>query len=192
MNIAIVKKIKMTQLFDESGKQLPVTKVDVIPTKISDIRTAKKHGYRAIQLFATKENRKAEIKKEFRVVSDEKDLDFKKGQEFGIEKIKDSKKVSATGFTKGKGFQGSIKRHGFSRGPMSHGSHHKRKTGAIGQCVIPSKVFKGKKMPGRMGVKKITVKNLEVVKTDVDNNCIYLKGSLPGPSGSYLTLRGVS
>ncbi len=192
MNIAIVKKIKMTQLFDESGKQLPVTKVDVIPTKISDIRTAEKHGYQAIQLLATKENRKTEIKKEFRVVSDEKDLDFKKGQEFGIEKIKDSKKVSATGFTKGKGFQGSIKRHGFSRGPMSHGSHHKRKTGAIGQCVIPSKVFKGKKMPGRMGVKKITVKNLEVVKTDADSNCIYLKGSLPGPNGSYLTLRGVS
>lgn len=188
MNVAIVKKIKMTQLFDKLGKQLPVTKAEVIPTKVSRVRTNKDDGYKAIQLSNLEEDDR-KICREFRLISQKDDLEFKEGQEFNINRIKDVKKVSVTGFSKGKGFQGAIKRHGFSRGPMSHGSHHKRKTGAIGQCVIPSRVFKGKKMPGRMGGNKITVKNLEVVKIDENDNFIYLKGSLPGPNGSYLTIR---
>ncbi len=186
MKVGIVKKIEMSQLFSEKGKQIPVTLVKLIPTKVSRVRTNSKDGYQAVQLKAEGENR---ICKEFRLIGDSQDLDFKEGQEFNINNLKDIEKVNATGFSKGKGFQGAIKRHGFSRGPMSHGSHHKRKTGAIGQCVMPSRVFKGKKMPGRMAGGKVTVKNLEVVK--IEDNNIFLKGSLPGPNGSYLTLRGV-
>jgi large subunit ribosomal protein L3 len=187
MKIGIVKKIRMTQLFDEKGKQIPVTQVKCISTKVNDLRTEGKHGYRAIQLESDEES--SRFRKEFRILTDGEDLDIKKGDKFDIENIKDAGTVSACGFTKGKGFAGSIKRHGFSRGPMSHGSHHKRKTGAIGQCVMPGRVFKGKKMPGRMSSHRITVKNLEIVKQDGKN--LYLKGSLPGPKGSYLTLRGI-
>ena len=112
---------------------------------------------------------------------------YKKGQDLNMDEIIKDKQVSITGFSKGKGFQGAIKRHNFSRGPMSHGSHHKRKTGAIGQCEMPGRVFKGKKMPGHMGHTKITVKNLEVIKQE--DTKIYLKGGVPGPNGNYLAIR---
>jgi len=186
MKVGIVKKIKMSQLFDKKGKQIPVTQVELVPTEVNQIRTVNRDGYQAVQLKAEND---INLCREFRLIGDKEDLKFKKGQKFGVDRLKDVKIVNGTGFSKGKGFQGSIKRHSFSRGPMSHGSHHKRKTGAIGQCVIPSRVFKGKKMPGRMASSRVTIKNLRIVK--IEGNNIFIKGSLPGPNGSYLTLRGV-
>jgi large subunit ribosomal protein L3 len=182
MKIAIGKKVKMTQLFQDDGKQIPVTKIRIVPVEVSQIRTENKDGYEAVQLSSAN----GDNCQEFRVLSQDQ-LKLKVGDKLGLDEIKDAKKVSVTGFSKGKGFQGAIKRHGFSRGPMSHGGNHHRKTGAIGQCVMPSRVFKNKKMPGQMGNTKISIKNLEVVKSE--ENYLFLKGSVPGPNGNYITIR---
>lgn len=177
----------MSQQFRDSGQQVPVTKLKIIEAEISQLRKEKKDGYRAIQLKSKQPLNGPCL--EFRILTADQKQAYKVGEKFNINRLKGSKKVEAVGFSKGQGFQGPIKRHGFSRGPASHGSHHHRRTGAIGQCVIPSRVFKGKKMPGRMGRKKVTVKNLEIIKREAD--CLYLKGSLPGANGSYLAVKGM-
>ena len=183
----------MTQLFNESGEQIPTTMIKIESATVSQIREKEKDGYRAIQVAVGKGKRRSKkkvLKREFRIWTDQPEAKkFKVGDKLNDQLLTQAKSVDVTGFSKGHGFQGVIKRHNFSRGPMSHGSHHHRSTGAIGQCEMPSRVFKGKKMPGRMGGKRVTVKNLEFIKQDQD--VIYLKGGVPGPAGNFLALRGV-
>ena len=175
----------MIQLFDKKGRQMPATEIRVEPTRISQIRTKAVDGYQAIQLAVKKGK-----KQEFRILTNQSEAkELKKGQKLNREAFSEAKSLNVSGFSKGKGFQGVIKKYNFSRGPKSHGSHHYRRTGAIGQCAIPARVFKGKKMPGRMGNQKVTIKNLQVIKQEKDS--IYLKGGVPGPKGSFLALRGV-
>jgi large subunit ribosomal protein L3 len=193
MKVAIGRKLGMTQLFNELGEQIPATMIRIEPAVISQIRKKKKDGYRAIQVAVgggKKQGKERLYKKEFRIWTDQSEADkFKVGDKLAGQLLAPTQSVNVTGFSKGHGFQGVIKRHNFSRGPMSHGSRHHRSTGAIGQCEMPSRVFKGKKMPGRMGGGRVTIKNLKFVKQDQD--IIYLKGGVPGSNGNYLALRGV-
>ena len=193
----------MTQIFDEHGKVIPVTVIEAGPCVISQVKSVETDGYNAIQLGfgdvkESKVNKpikghfaKAKIApkkhlREFRVDSVE-------GVEVGTEVKADTfvagDKIDVQGTTKGKGFQGVIKRHGQSRGPMGHGSMYHRRPGSMGPTSTPGRVFKGKKLPGHMGRVTVTIQNLDVVKVDMDKNVILLKGSVPGAKGTILKLR---
>ena len=203
MKTIIGKKVGMTQIFDEQGKVIPVTVIEAGPCVISQVKSVETDGYNAIQLGfgdvkESKVNKpikghfaKAKIApkkhlREFRVDSVE-------GVEVGTEVKADTfvagDKIDVQGTTKGKGFQGVIKRHGQSRGPMGHGSMYHRRPGSMGPTSTPGRVFKGKKLPGHMGRVTVTIQNLDVVKVDMDKNVILLKGSVPGAKGAILKLR---
>ena len=203
MKTIIGKKVGMTQIFDEHGKVIPVTVIEAGPRVISQVKSVETDGYNAIQLGfgdvkESKVNKpikghfaKAKIApkkhlREFRVDSVE-------GVEVGTEVKADTfvagDKIDVQGTTKGKGFQGVIKRHGQSRGPMGHGSMYHRRPGSMGPTSTPGRVFKGKKLPGHMGRVTVTIQNLDVVKVDMDKNVILLKGSVPGAKGAILKLR---
>ena len=203
MKTLIGKKVGMTQIFDETGKVIPVTVIEAGPCVISQVKSVETDGYNAIQLGfgdvkESKVNKpikghfaKAKIApkkhlREFRVDSVE-------GVEVGTEVKADTfvagDKIDVQGTTKGKGFQGVIKRHGQSRGPMGHGSMYHRRPGSMGPTSTPGRVFKGKKLPGHMGRVTVTIQNLDVVKVDMDKNVILLKGSVPGAKGAILKLR---
>ena len=186
----LATKVGMTQIFDENGVLVPVTVLQAGPCVVTQVKTADNDGYSAIQVGfgEKKENRvnkpmkgqfaKAGVSckrylKEFRFEDAET---YTLGQEIKADIFGAGDKIDATATSKGKGFQGAIKRHGQSRGPMAHGSD-------------PSKVFKGKRMPGQMGGKKITVQNLEIVKVDVENNLLLVKGAVPGPKKSMVTIK---
>lgn len=197
----------MTQLF-KGSKAIPVTVVEVYPNVVVGVREKDKDGYSAIQLTYGKPKDKNKVKKtilgqlkkvfkdkvqdkikEFRIELADK-IDLKAGDQIKVDVFKEGDRVAVQGFAKGRGFQGVIKRHGFRRGPESHGSSHHRRPGAIGMCSFPARVFKGKKMPGRMGAKKVTIKNLEVVAVDKERNLLFLKGSVPGFNGNFVALKG--
>ena len=203
MKTIIGKKVGMTQIFDEHGKVIPVTVIEAGPCVISQVKSVETDGYNAIQLGfgdvkESKVNKpikghfaKAKIApkkhlREFRVDSVE-------GVEVGTEVKADTfvagDKIDVQGTTKGKGFQGVIKRHGQSRGPMGHGSMYHRRPGSMGPTSTPGRVFKGKKLPGHMGRVTVTIQNLDVVKVDMDKNVILLKGSVPGAKGAISKLR---
>ena len=201
MNKAIVgKKVGMTQIFDEAGKTIPVTVIEAGPCVVAQVKTVESDGYNAVQLgFGdVKESKlnkpeighftksKLPLKKhlrEFRVDSVEA---VKVGDEIKVDTFTAGDKVDIQGISKGKGFQGVIKRHGQSRGPMGHGSMYHRRPGSMGPTSTPGRVFKGKKLPGHMGRNTITIQNLEVVAVDLDKNVILVKGSVPGAKGSIL------
>ena len=215
----IAKKVGMTQIFSEDGTLVPVTVLQAGPCYVTQIKTLENDGYSAVQVgFVDKKekivNRDANGKKEIRhrhgVTKPEKGHFDKAGvtskryvREFKFENAADYKladeikadifaagdKVDATAISKGKGFQGAIKRHGQHRGPMTHGSKFHRHQGSNGACSSPSRVFKGKKMPGRMGGVRVTVQNLEVVRVDAENNLLLIKGSVPGPKKSLVTVK---
>ena len=199
----LATKVGMTQIFDENGVLVPVTVLQAGPCVVTQVKTADNDGYSAIQVGfgEKKENRvnkpmkgqfaKAGVSckrylKEFRFEDAET---YTLGQEIKADIFAAGDKVDATAISKGKGFQGAIKRHGQSRGPMAHGSKYHRHAGSNGACSDPSKVFKGKRMPGQMGGKKITVQNLEIVKVDVENNLLLVKGAVPGPKKSMVTIK---
>ena len=203
MKTIIGKKVGMTQIFDEHGKVIPVTVIEAGPCVISQVKSVETDGYNAIQLGfgdvkESKVNKpikghfaKAKIApkkhlREFRVDSVE-------GVEVGTEVKADTfvagDKIDVQGTTKGKGFQGVIKRHGQSRGPMGHGSMYHRRPGSMGPTSTPGRVFKGKKLPGHMGRVTVTIQNLDVVKVDSDKNVVLVKGSVPGPKGAILKLK---
>lgn len=204
MNKGIIgRKIGMTQVFDETGKVIPVTVIEAGPCVVAQVKTVETDGYNAIQLGfgevkAKKVNKpkaghfakaKLEAKKhlrEFRLcdVSNIKVGDEMKADIFAV-----GEKVDIQGTTKGKGFQGVIKRHGQHRGPMGHGSMYHRRPGSMGSTSTPGRVFKGKKLPGHMGVQTVTIQNLDVVKVDMDKNAILVKGSVPGPKGAILKIK---
>ena len=204
MEKAIIgKKIGMTQIFDENGLVVPVTAIEAGPCVVAQVKTIENDGYNAIQLGYgdVKENRinrpekghftKANITakkhlREFRV-SDVADVTV--GSEVKADVFEAGDKIDVQGTSKGKGFQGVIKRHGQSRGPMGHGSMYHRRPGSMGSTSTPGRVFKGKKLPGHMGVQTVTIQNLDVVKVDIDKNVILVKGSVPGPKGAILKIR---
>ena len=196
------RKIGMTQVFTESGKLIPVTVVEVEKNVVTQIKTKENDGYEAIQLgFDTKREKlatKASIghtnkanttpNRFFREIKGVEISNYTLGQEVKVDIFTEGEMVDVTGTTKGKGFQGVIKRHNQSRGPMGHGSHYHRKPGSMG-TMRPMRVFKGKKLPGHMGVNTVTIQNLEIVGVDLENNVILIKGNVPGANKSLVIIK---
>ena len=179
----------MTRLVSEKGQLTAVTLVDIQPNTVTEVKDEEKHGYDAIQIATTplKKETKTKKFKHLREVPCEKDA-HKKGDILDISSLKDVKEVQIVGVSKGKGFQGAIKRHNFSRGPMSHGSKYHRWAGSMGTCN-PVRTKPGKKMAGRMGNDKITLKKVPVMKVDTKLNLVALKGPLPGKYGSLILMK---
>lgn len=196
------KKIGMTQVFTKEGKLIPVTVIEVEPNVVTQIKTVEKDGYDAIQLGAQtireKLSNKPELghvkkanttpKRFLREIRGVNVNDYTLGQTIGVEIFEAGEIVDVTGTSKGKGFQGVIKRHNQSRGPMGHGSQYHRGVGSLG-TMLPMHVLKGKKMPGQMGNVQRTVQNLEVVSIDTENSVILVKGNVPGPKKSLVMIR---
>lgn len=196
------RKKGMTQVFTKSGKLIPVTVVEVEPNVVTQIKTTENDGYDAIQLgFETKREKlatKANIghtkkanttpKRFFREIKGVNVSDYTLGEEISVKVFTEGEVVDVTGTTKGKGFQGVIKRHNQNRGPMGHGSHYHRKPGSMG-TMRPMRVFKGKKLPGHMGTLTVTIQNLEIVSVDLENNVILVKGNVPGPKEGLVLIR---
>ncbi len=195
------KKIGMTQIFAENGEVIPVTVVEASSNVVLQVKTTENDGYEAIQIgYADKKesrtNKPAKGHAEKantnpkRYVKELRGVElgsYEVGQEVKVDIFQEGDSVDVTGTSKGKGFQGAIKRHGQSRGPMTHGSRYHRRPGSMG-AVDPMRVFKGKKLPGRMGGKTVTVQNLEIVKVDTDRNLLLIKGNVPGAKKSYVTV----
>ena len=199
----IGRKVGMTQIFDEEGKVIPVTAIEVGPCTVTQIKTVEQDGYTAVQLgFGDVKERKLN-KPELGHLSKNKLAPKKYLREFRLDSVEGMKvgdelkadvfavgdKVDVQGTSKGKGFQGVIKRHGQSRGPMGHGSMYHRRPGSMGPTSTPGRVFPGKNLPGHMGVETVTIQNLEVVKVDLDKNVILVKGSVPGAKGAILKIK---
>ena len=199
----LATKVGMTQIFNDEGVLTPVTVLQAGPCVVTQVKTVENDGYKAVQVgFVDKREKlvnkpqkghfdKAGVSykryvREFRLEDAE---GYAVAQEIKADIFTAGDKVDATAVSKGKGFQGAIKRHGQHRGPMTHGSKYHRHAGSNGAASDPSKVFKGKKMPGRMGGKQITVQNLEVVKVDIENNLILVKGAVPGPKKALVTIK---
>ncbi len=200
------KKLGMTQVFTKDGRCLPVTVVQAGPCTITQKKTSDSDGYLAIQLGfeeieARKLNKamkghfqKKEVKpfawlKEFRVNNID---DYQVGQVLTLKRFKEGDSIAVTGVSKGKGFQGVIKRHHKAGGPKSHGSCFHRSTGSIGQRTYPGKVFKNMKLPGHMGDKQVTIKNLEVVEVRPEENLIFIRGTVPGGVNAYLVINNLA
>ncbi|RAI15669.1 MAG: 50S ribosomal protein L3 [Candidatus Melainabacteria bacterium] len=204
MTLGIIgEKLGMTQIYDEQGVVIPVTVVKVNPTVVTQVKTQEKDGYNAIQVatVAAKEKHltKAQIghfKKnnlenyrhlqEFRVDNPQ---DYQVGQSVDLSILSDVKKVDVTGKSIGKGFQGTVKRWNFGRGPMGHGSKNHREPGSIGAGTTPGRVIKGKRMAGNMGNERVTIKKLTLVKVDSENSLILIKGAVPGCEGRLITIK---
>jgi len=199
----LATKVGMTQIFNENGALIPVTVLQAGPCVVTQVKTVDNDGYSAVQVgFVDKREKlvnkprrghfdKAEVSykrflREFRFDDAE---EYALAQEIKADIFAEGDKVDATAISKGKGFQGAIKRHGHSRGPMAHGSKFHRHQGSSGAASNPSRVFKGKKMPGHMGARKITIQNLEIIKVDVENNLLLVKGAVPGPKKSLVTIK---
>ena len=196
------KKLGMTQIFTEAGDVIPVTVVEAGPVVLTQIKTTEKEGYNAVQVGYGEVKEKSLNKpqkghlaaanvlkkhlKEFRMDSVE---GYTVGQEIKADIFAAGEKIDVTGTSKGKGFQGPIKRHGQSRGPESHGSRYHRRPGSMGACSFPGRVFKNKKLAGHMGSVTVTVQNLEVVRVDAEKNLILVKGAIPGAKGSVVTVK---
>ena len=199
----LATKVGMTQIFNEDGVLTPVTVLQAGPCVVTQIKTVENDGYSAVQVgFADKRENlvnkpmkgqfdKAGVscKRFVREFKFENAEEFTVAQEIKADIFAAGDKIDATAISKGKGFQGAIKRFGQHRGPMAHGSKFHRHQGSNGACSDPSKVFKGKGMPGHMGNKRVTVQNLEVVRVDAENNLILVKGAVPGPKKSLVTIK---
>jgi large subunit ribosomal protein L3 len=198
------KKIGMTQLFSETGKFVPVTVVEAGPCVVTQKKTVDIDGYSAIQVgFSELKEKKANkpqkghlakagtgLLKYLREFRFENADTFNVGDELKADVFAEGEQVDVTGTSKGKGFAGTIKRHGQSRIPMSHGAGPvHRSAGSMGACSSPSRVYKGKKLPGHMGNEQVTVQNLEVVKILMDKNLILIRGAIPGPKGGLVTIK---
>ena len=199
----LATKVGMTQIFNDEGVLIPVTVLQAGPCVVTQVKTQENDGYEAVQVgFAEKREKlvnkpekgqfdKAGVscKRYVREFKFENAAEYELGQEIKADIFAAGDHIDATAISKGKGFQGAIKRHGQSRGPMAHGSKYHRHAGSNGACSDPSKVFKGKKMPGQMGNKQITVQNLEIVRVDAENNLLLVKGAVPGPKKSLVTIK---
>ena len=196
------KKVGMTQLFTEEGESVPVTVIEATPNRVTAVRTEDEDGYTAIQLAhgEVKESKLTKARlghlaktdapamrnlREFR----DPDMEVEIGGEVTVEAFEPGTRVKVSAVAIGKGFQGTIKRHNFSRGPVSHGSHNVRAPGSIGASADPARVFKGMKMPGRMGGKRVTQRGLEVFRVDSERNLLMVRGSVPGPKNGTVEVR---
>ena len=204
MQKAIIgKKLGMTQLFTGDGTVIPVTVIEAGPVAVVQKKTVENDGYNAIQVGFEDCKDKALTKpekghlakagvsnkrhlKEFRLADDSA---YNVGDEIKADVFAEGDKVDVTGISKGHGFQGTVKRWGTHRGPMSHGSGYHRGVGSMGACSTPSRVMKNKRLPGHMGVEQVTVQNLVVVKVDAEKNILLVKGAVPGPKGGIVTIR---
>ena len=199
----LATKVGMTQIFNENGALVPVTVLQAGPCVVTQVKTAENDGYKAVQVgFVDKRDKlvskpqkghfdKAGVSYKRYV----REFKFENAEEYSVkDEIKADifaagDKIDATAISKGKGFQGAIKRHGQHRGPMAHGSKFHRHQGSNGACSSPSRVFKGKGMPGHMGCVKVTVQNLEVVRVDAEKNLLLVKGAVPGPKKALVTIK---
>ena len=204
MTIGILgTKVGMTQIFDESGFAVPVTVIKAGPCVITQIKSNEKEGYNAIQIGYAESSPQKMTKpclghlaksnlpplkhlKESRVALTDS---FTVAQKIGVDSFQIGQKVNVSGTTIGKGFAGTVKRYNFTRGPMTHGSKNHREPGSIGQGSTPAKVHKGKKMAGRLGGSKTTIKNLEIIYINSQDNLLVIRGSIPGKSGNLLSIR---
>ena len=197
----LAKKVGMTQIFNEAGELVPVTVLQAGPCVVTQVKTVENDGYAAVQV-GFEDIREKLVNKPVKGMFDKAGVSYKRFvRELKLEgeyAVKDEikadvfeagDKIDATAIAKGKGFQGAIKRHGQSRGPMAHGSKYHRHAGSNGACSSPSKVFKGKKMPGHMGGKKVTTQNLEIVRVDAENNLLLVKGAVPGAKKCLVTVK---
>jgi large subunit ribosomal protein L3 len=199
----LATKVGMTQIFNENGMLIPVTVLQATPNVVTQVKTVENDGYAAVQVgfgeirdVLVNKPRKGHFakagvanKRFLREFKFENAAEYTVGQEIKADIFAEGDKIDATGTSKGKGFQGAIKRHGLSRGPMKHGSKYHRHAGSNGPATTPGRVFKGKHMPGQMGAVKVTVQNLEVVKVDVENNLLLVKGAVPGSKKALLVLK---
>ena len=204
MNKAIIgKKIGMTQIFSPEGKMVPVTVIEAGPCPVVQKKTVETDGYEAVQLgFALKKAKRVtkpekghfakagveatRILKEFKL---DNAAELNLGDVIAVDVFAEGDKIDVTGTSKGHGYAGTVKRFGTHRGPMAHGSKYHRGPGSMGACSTPSKVMKGKKLPGHMGVEKVTIQNLDVVRVDAERNLLLVKGAVPGPKGGYVTVK---
>lgn len=199
----LATKVGMTQIFNDDGMLIPVTVLQAGPCTVTQIKTKENDGYAAVQVgygdireklvnkpvkghFAKAGVAVKRFLKEFRF---ENAAEYQVGQEIKADIFAEGDHVDATAISKGKGYQGAIKRHGQSRGPMTHGSKYHRHAGSNGAASDPSRVFPGKKMPGQMGHVQVTVQNLEIVRVDAENNLLLVKGAVPGPKKSLVTIK---
>ena len=202
-NTIIGRKVGMTQVWTEDDRLIPVTVIEAGPCVVTQIKTSAKEGYEAIQIgFGELKDKKVNLpmaghfkaagvgaRKYLSEVTVEDASSYELGQTIDLEGFAESRRVHVSGVSKGKGFAGVMKRYNFRGGPGRHGAHFHRAPGSVGQCATPSRVFKGKKLPGHMGAEKVTVKNLEVVKVDVEQNLLLVKGAVPGGKGAILRVR---
>lgn len=197
----LARKVGMTQIFNEAGELVPVTVLQAGPCVVTQVKTVENDGYAAVQV-GFEDIREKLVNKPVKGMFDKAGVSYKRFvREFKLEgeyAVKDEikaeifeagDKIDATAVAKGKGFQGAIERHGQSRGPMAHGSKYHRHAGSNGACSSPSKVFKGKKMPGHMGGKQVTTQNLEIVRVDAEKNLLLVKGAVPGPKKALVTIK---
>ncbi len=205
ISFVLGQKVGMTRIFDEDGRDIPVTVVLVRPNVVTQIKTVEKDGYAAVQIGAGSKKSQTKPMRGHLAAAGRDNLAFIRetiidaetedvptpGDALSCSVFTAGDKVKVTGTSKGKGFSGVIKRHGFSRGPETHGSDHHRAPGSIGS-MFPQHVMKGRKLPGHMGNVQVTVKNAEVVAVDADTETVLIKGALPGPRGSMLEIRKVS
>jgi len=199
----IGKKVGMTRIFDDEGAQVPVTVIEAGPCPVVGMRSAETDGYQAVQVgFGAKKEKRTSraemghaakagleaapsLMREFRIGEEE---DYEVGQELTVELFEPGDRVKVTGRSKGKGFQGVVKRHGFRGRPASHGHPMSRTPGSMGPGTDPSRVIKGKKLPGRMGGKRTTIRNLQVVRVDGERNLLFVKGGVPGARDGYVLI----
>ena len=199
----LATKVGMTQIFNEDGVLTPVTVLQAGPCVVTQVKTVENDGYSAVQVGFVDKREKL-VNKPLKGHFDKAGVSYKRyvrefkledaegyavAQEIKADVFTAGDKIDATAISKGTGFQGAIKRHGQSRGPMTHGSKFHRHAGSNGSASDPSKVFKGKKMPGQMGNKQVTIQNLEVVKVDAENNLLLVKGAVPGPKKSLVKIK---
>ena len=199
----LATKVGMTQIFNEDGVLTPVTVLQAGPCVVTQVKTVENDGYSAVQVGFVDKREKL-VNKPLKGHFDKAGVSYKRyvrelkledaesytlAQEIKADIFAAGDKIDVTAISKGKGFQGAIKRHGQHRGPMAHGSKFHRHQGSNGSATTPGRVFKGKKMPGHMGHVKVTVQNLEIVRVDAENNLILVKGSVPGPKKSLVTLK---
>ncbi|MEA2113718.1 MAG: 50S ribosomal protein L3 [Patescibacteria group bacterium] len=202
MKFILGRKLGMSQIFGKNDKVIPVTLVEVLPCQITQIKTGEKDGYQAVQVGfgEVKEKKlkkpqkghikKAGLKRNFGGFMEFRGIDLKVGDEINIAVFKEGDEVKVAGVSKGKGFQGVVKRHGFSGMPASHGTKHcLRAPGSIGSA-FPQRVFKGRKMAGRMGFERVTVRGLQIARVDEENNLLAIKGAVPGTKGTLLEIVG--
>jgi large subunit ribosomal protein L3 len=200
MKFILGKKLGMSQIFDKEGNVIPITAIEAGPCFVTQVKTQEKDGYKSIQIgfenLKEKKVKKSQKAKPFRWIREFKletgdKAEFKSGDKLDVSVFSEGDKIIVSGTSKGRGFQGVVKRHHFKGGPASHGHRHVlRRPGSIGMS-FPERVNKGKRMPGHTGMESVTIKNLKIAAVDIENNILAIRGAVPGPKGRLLEIKSV-